>query len=86
VRDESGREAQRFGGETSGQTFLYDRNGILLFSGGTTGARGHRGDNAGRASLLALLDHQSRYASRTSVFGCSLFAAQDRRPSEEARE
>ena len=41
---------QRFGAETSGQTLLYDRDGRLLFSGGTTGSRGHDGDNAGFAS------------------------------------
>ena len=62
--------------ETSGQTFLYDADGALLFSGGTTGARGHAGDNAGRATLLALLDEQdARHALDSPVFGCSLFAA-----------
>src|SRR5438093_1032107 len=41
LRDEDGREAQRFGAATSGQTFLYDAQGTLVFSGGITGARAH---------------------------------------------
>ena len=36
VRDDSGREASRFGAATSGQTLLYDADGTLLFSGGIT--------------------------------------------------
>ncbi len=59
TRDDDGHEAALFGGETSGQTFLYAPDGTLLFSGGTTGARGHAGDNAGRATLLALLRRES---------------------------
>jgi hypothetical protein len=78
VRDEDGREAGLFHAETSGQTFLYAPDGRLLFSGGTTGARGHAGDNAGRATLLALLTSGTAARSATPVFGCSLFAPQDR--------
>ena len=76
VRDDDGREAERFGAATSGQTMLYDARGSLLFSGGITGARAHSGDNAGRAALVALLNRQpGAYASTTNVFGCSLFAS-----------
>ena len=42
IRDDEGREAARFGAATSGQTFLYDARGTLLFSGGITAARGPR--------------------------------------------
>jgi len=73
VRDDDGLEAGRFGAMTSGQTLLYDADGTLLFSGGITGARGHAGDNAGRAALIALLDHKTPAHRATSVFGCSLF-------------
>jgi hypothetical protein len=73
LRDDDGLEALRFGAETSGQTFLYDTAGRLLFSGGATGSRGHPGDNAGRASLLALLNREGRRLSATPVFGCPLF-------------
>jgi hypothetical protein len=74
IRDDEGLEAARFGASTSGQTVLYDRDGALLFTGGITGARGHAGDNAGRASLLELLHHGKARRSWTSVFGCRLFA------------
>ena len=72
LRDDDGQEAQRFGAVTSGQTLLYDAGGELVFSGGITGARGHAGDNAGRAALIALLDHKQPSRRATSVFGCSL--------------
>jgi hypothetical protein len=76
LRDDLGVEARRFGVETSGQTLLYDAQGRLRFSGGATGGRGRQGDNAGRASLLALLD--GRQASPHSpVFGCPLFGPAD---------
>ena len=75
VADEDGREAERFGAVTSGQTFLYDARGALLFTGGITGARGHAGDNAGRASIVALLNRTPAVSASTNVFGCSLFAS-----------
>jgi hypothetical protein len=75
VKDDGGLEARRFGAETSGQTMLYGRDGALLFSGGITGARGHAGDNAGRAALLSLLRPASiAQRALTRVFGCSLFS------------
>lgn len=74
LRDDDGVEAERFGAVTSGQTLLYDVSGELMFSGGITGARGHAGDNAGRASLIALLDRKGPARRATSVFGCSLFS------------
>ncbi len=75
VRDDDGREAERFGAATSGQTMLYDARGSLLFSGGITGARAHAGDNAGRASIVAFLNRQPGAHASTNVFGCSLFAS-----------
>jgi hypothetical protein len=84
VRDDSGREAGRFGAATLGQTLLYDADGSLLFSGGITAARGHAGDNAGRSELVSLLNRglsapvvtMNRGQSArdaTHVFGCPLF-------------
>jgi hypothetical protein len=73
VRDDDGVEARSFGGATSGQTFVYDKRGALMFSGGITGARAHQGDNAGRQSVVALLNSGPRAHSATSVFGCPLF-------------
>jgi hypothetical protein len=73
VRDDDGREAQKFGAATSGQTLLYDDRGALVFSGGITGARAHAGDNLGRQSLVALLNREPPARRGTSVFGCPLF-------------
>jgi hypothetical protein len=73
VRDDAGREAQRFGAVTSGQTLLYDVHGRLLFSGGITGARAHQGDNAGRSAIIALLNRGTSDRQSTNVFGCGLF-------------
>jgi hypothetical protein len=73
VRDDDGREARRFGSATSGQTLLYDGDGLLRFSGGITGSRSHAGDNAGRRSLVALLSGAQPDHAATNVFGCPLF-------------
>lgn len=75
VRDDEGVEARRFSAATSGQVTLYGRDGDLLFSGGITGARGHAGDNEGRASIVSLLTTDEAARSETPVFGCPLFAA-----------
>lgn len=82
LRDDAGVEAKRFGAETSGQVLLYAPNGTLVFSGGATGARAHPGDNLGRASIVALLNHERTIETTTPVFGCSLFGALD--PDREA--
>jgi hypothetical protein len=74
LRDDEGIEARRFGVETSGQTFLYDSTGTLIFTGGITGSRGHAGENAGELSLVALLSQRTPERRNTSVFGCPLFA------------
>lgn len=89
VRDDEGATAERFGAVTSGQTFVYDTHGGLVFSGGITGSRGHTGDNAGRAAVVALLNlnHERETSGltmmATSVFGCSLFDAATGRSSEQ---
>lgn len=83
VLDEDGAEARLFGGFTSGQTFLYDRNGRLRFSGGITSLRGHAGINRGRTGIIDLI--HSRAARPTHpVFGCAI-ASQAVRPSKEPR-
>ena len=77
VRDDDGLESRRFGVQTSGQVLVYDADGRLLYSGGTTGARGKTGDNAGRAAIVAALDGERAHVTSASVFGCSLFAPSD---------
>jgi hypothetical protein len=71
--DNAGTEARRFHAETSGQTLLYDRSGVLKFQGGITLARGHAGDNPGRSALQDLLREGRSNRIKTPVFGCSLF-------------
>lgn len=75
IRDDGGAEAQAFGAATSGQVLLYDGSGKLRFNGGITGSRGHAGDNAGRAALIALIGGAPADRSGASVFGCPLFTA-----------
>ena len=72
VTDENGKEASRFGAETSGHTLVFDRHGTLVFTGGITASRGHAGDNAGESAVLAALTEQPIDRARTPVFGCSL--------------
>lgn len=73
IIDYDGVEAGRFHGTTSGQTFLYDAEGRLLFSGGITIARGHAGDNAGRSAIVSLVNTGTAGQTETPVFGCPLF-------------
>ena len=70
--DVNGVEAARFGAKTSGHTFVFDRNGSLVFSGGITATRGHEGGNAGENAVLSALRQQTPDRRGTSVFGCSL--------------
>lgn len=68
--DLDGTEARRFGAYVSGQTFFYDTNGTLSFSGGITFARGHSGDSEGRTAIEALMRGEEPLTRRTPVFGC----------------
>lgn len=80
MEDDGGVEARRFHALTSGATVLYDRNGKLLFSGGITSARGHEGDNAGRSTIVSLLETGEADQRNTKVFGCALFAGSEECP------
>lgn len=79
--DEEGREAGRFGAETSGLVLLYNPEGRLSFQGGITAGRGHQGENRG---LRAVADRpaglEEAFASN-DVFGRPLFG--DARPGGE---
>lgn len=72
--DAEGTEARRFGARTSGQVFLYDRDGQLLFSGGITDSRGHAGESNGRRIVEACLQEGARERKKAFVYGCPLFA------------
>jgi hypothetical protein len=70
--DLGGTEAQRFGVVTSGHVAVFAPDGRVVFSGGITGARGHRGENPGRnAAHDALLGRHVE--GNWPVFGCPLF-------------
>jgi hypothetical protein len=76
VRDADGALAARLGVRTSGQAFLFDRAGRVLYAGGITASRGHAGDNDGAD---AVADLALGTAGRPSVprggpvFGCPLY-------------
>jgi hypothetical protein len=76
VCDEHGRDQRRFGAATSGETFLFDAAGRLVFRGGMTPARGHVGDSAGQDALAALIDDPSGPLATAPVFGCPLTAGE----------
>jgi hypothetical protein len=73
VVDDAGKEARRFGASASGQVFLFDETGRLLFRGGITAARGHSGDNSGESAVVALLNGTASSQRSSAVFGCALF-------------
>ncbi len=72
VYDSSGSQADLFGAATSGHVFIYDSRGILQFSGGITGSRGHTGDNQYfEIAKRTIIARNPKFAT-TPVFGCSL--------------
>jgi hypothetical protein len=80
IVDADGREARLFGGFTSGQTFLYDREGALRFAGGVTSLRGHAGVNRGSMDVVDIVHAKAR-PSTHPVFGCAIVTTE----SEQSR-
>jgi hypothetical protein len=72
IVDVDAKLARKFCVTTSGQTFLFSPTGALMFSGGITAARGHEGDNAGKAAIVALLTDKPTNVVQTPVFGCPI--------------
>ena len=79
IIDANGAEAERFGGFTSGQTFLYDERGTLRFAGGITMLRGHEGLNSGRTGIIDILTTRAGDGSHP-VFGCAIAKPQSAKP------
>ena len=71
ITDLDGKEARRFGGYTSGQTFLFDPDGNRRFSGGITLLRGHAGLNSGRADVIRIANG-GKSPGTHPVFGCAI--------------
>lgn len=72
VIDRGARQMRAFPAQTSGQTFLYDAGGRLVFSGGITAARGHEGPNQGIDRIRQVLSRRASPGQKTPVFGCGL--------------
>jgi hypothetical protein len=73
--DEGGKETALFGALTSGQTYLYSKDGVLLFSGGLTESRGHEGDSDGSRAIEAMLrsgGSMEQTQLSAHVFGCAM--------------
>jgi hypothetical protein len=68
--DAGGTEHRRFGARVSGEVFVFQADGELVFHGGITGGRGHAGDNAGRAAIESFLTDGVHPPQQTPVFGC----------------
>jgi hypothetical protein len=68
-------EANLFGAKTSGQTYLFNPEGDLLFSGGITPSRGHQGNSHGRERIIALVTQSSAERGVSDVFGCPIHAS-----------
>jgi len=75
--DEGGIMARFFGAKTSGQTYLYDTRGDLMFAGGITKNRGHIGDNKGRRAIAAVVKTGQPSSDFTNAFGCGLFSEKE---------
>jgi len=73
IADDHDVEARLFGALTSGQVLLYDRDGLLAFSGGITQSRAHYGDNEGVEAILSIVTSGAAARHETAVFGCPLF-------------
>lgn len=74
--DPGSTEARCFGVKTSGHALLFSKDGRLEFSGGITAARGHVGQNAGRAALESILRGDQPAIAQSLVFGCPLTSAE----------
>lgn len=84
--DDGGVEAAVFDAKTSGQTFLFAKDGSLVFSGGITAERGHMGDNDGVDSILSYISQGKAKLAQTPVFGCSLQNPERAFAQEESHE
>ena len=80
--DVGGRDAVRFGVETSGHVLLFDPSGRRLFSGGITISRGHQGDNPVLDGLISTILGEPSGPRTSPVFGCPVLAPVPSLPAE----
>lgn len=75
VADADGKMAESLGAETSGHVFVYDAANQLVFSGGVTPGRAHRGRTEGQQVLREFLAHGvagPAVGAKAPVFGCEI--------------
>lgn len=77
VADVDGALAARLGLQTSGHVLLYSPDGRLLFSGGLTPSRSHRGDSAGLSAALDIALGRPPARRESPVYGCPIGAPAD---------
>lgn len=77
IQDKGGKFAYVFGAKTSGETYLFDSKGKLLFHGGITQSRGHIGESTGRRAIASIVKGEKPQGSVTRTFGCALFSAKE---------
>lgn len=63
---------RHLGAFTSGQTYLYDAQGRLVFQGGITPVRGQTGTNRGSLAIASYLESNAVRDRQTPVYGCLL--------------
>jgi len=73
IVDEQGKLSATLHAQNSGQTYLYDADGHLVYSGGLTASRGHAGDNDGLGSIISIVNKETTISNAKPVFGCPLF-------------
>jgi len=83
ISDPDGKEASMFGAATSGQMYIYDKAGRLVFDGGITESRGHEGENANLDAALSAVHGQDSLLSTTAVYGCPLRSPHDKQVSRK---
>lgn len=74
VLDRGGRRSALLGAKASGQAYVYDPAGRLVFAGGLTPGRGERGESVGLSVFRASVSGHANNAAadRAPVFGCAL--------------
>lgn len=86
VIDVDGKLVNTFHARTSGDTVVYSPDGALLFHGGLTPGRDHRGSNAGRTFLESWTETSLEKPVTSPVFGCPLCAAPPLKTSSPQEE
>lgn len=72
ILDEGGKVAARIGAKTSGVTYLIDQDKRVVFQGGLTPSRGHRGETSGQKFISQWIQDQRPVTFYEKVFGCIL--------------